>query len=212
MQLFDEYPYLENETIVIKKMSAADADALSAFAKEEAVYRYLPTFLYEQRYEDARTVLERMDRECFETGESILLGIYVKDEASPPAFGSLSFTQSVRFAGIAEIYNYEEAQAAVSIGCRLARDFWGQGIAAAVLTMLREYLFGQTSVTTITGHIMPANKASAGAAVKSGFVCECRGQQEDWGFAQPVKADKYVCRKDWLADAGSAGGQGETQL
>ncbi len=45
MQLFDEYPYLENETIVIKKMSAADADALSAFAKEEAVYRYLPTFL-----------------------------------------------------------------------------------------------------------------------------------------------------------------------
>jgi len=77
MKLFDEYPYIETDTVVLKKMSAADADALSDMVKNEQLYRYLPTFLYEQKYEDIREMLAKMDEECFLPKESLLLGIYV---------------------------------------------------------------------------------------------------------------------------------------
>jgi len=38
MKLFDEMPYLENETLVLHEMSLSDAKALKEFASDPAVY------------------------------------------------------------------------------------------------------------------------------------------------------------------------------
>ena len=59
MKLFEEYPYIEDERIVLKKMTLDDADALAEFAGTEKVYRYLPTFLYEQKYQDRPVLRSR---------------------------------------------------------------------------------------------------------------------------------------------------------
>ena len=206
MKLFDEYPYMKSDTVVLKKMGAADADALSDMVKNEQLYRYLPTFLYEQKYDDIQEMLAKMDEECFLPKESLLLGIYVKRPASAPAEeltavpSSAEQTAAVpwQFAGIAEFYHYEEKKAKVSIGCRLLPAFWGQGLATAVIGMMKDYLFTQTDIRTITGHIMQANRASAGAAMKNGFLCKYPGLLEDWGFPQLVRIDKYVFKKAWI--------------
>ncbi len=141
MKLFDEYPFLENDTVIIRKMDERDADALKAFAANGRVYKFLPTFLYEQKYEDAKEILARMDEECFDTKESILLGIYPAKDPD-------------RFVGIAEIYNYEEKKEKASIGCRLDDSVWGMGYGTAVVRLLKEYLIEEIGLRTVTAHIM----------------------------------------------------------
>ena len=78
MKLFEEYPYLANDRILLRKMTPEDAPALQAFKDNMEVGRFLPTFLYEQKYEDAREVIRRMDEECFRTKEAILLAVCCK--------------------------------------------------------------------------------------------------------------------------------------
>lgn len=75
MEPFGEIPRIEGEHVILREMIAADASALAEIARSEAVYRYLPTFLYEQRYDDAAVAIERMRAECFDTKESILLAV-----------------------------------------------------------------------------------------------------------------------------------------
>ncbi len=48
MELFESYPVLEDDTIVIRRMSDRDAPRLAAIACNSRIYRFLPTFLYEQ--------------------------------------------------------------------------------------------------------------------------------------------------------------------
>ena len=49
-------------------------------------------------------------------------------------------------------------------------------------------------IRIITGHIMQENKASAAAALRSGFEKRYTDIYEDWGFEQPVLIDKYVIK------------------
>ena len=51
-KLFTEYPVLENDTILLRKIIEDDAEALGEFIANELVYRYLPTFLFERSYDD----------------------------------------------------------------------------------------------------------------------------------------------------------------
>ena len=80
MEPFGEIPRIEGEHVILREMIAADASALAEIARSEAVYRYLPTFLYEQRYDDAAVAIERMRAECFDTKESILLAVCLREE------------------------------------------------------------------------------------------------------------------------------------
>ena len=57
IKLFDEIPTLENERLCLQRLCDADAEALRAFAHDRRVYRYLPTFLFEQKYEDPHLVI-----------------------------------------------------------------------------------------------------------------------------------------------------------
>lgn len=184
MDLFDTMPRLEGERILLREMVDADAEALDAFTRSEAVYRFLPTFLYEQKYEDKHEAIARMREECFDTKDSILLAICRRDA---PA----------QMLGIAEIYAYEEHKPKASIGYRIAEQYWGQGIASEVTGMLKRYLLDEVHMRTITAHVMQENVASARVLEKNGFVKLYTGIWEDWGWKEPVLIDKYVYKRRW---------------
>ena len=186
MKLFDEYPSLTNGTVTIHKMTEDDAEALRRLASNKNVYRFLPTFLYEQKYEDKREVIARMDAECFETREGILLGVYLNSAPD-------------QMAGIAEIYNYEEKKSKASIGCRLDEPFWNKGIATQVVALLKEYLADRIGLKTITAHIMKENIGSAKTVQKNGFICKYPDVYGDWGWDELLCTDKYVFKKEWTA-------------
>ena len=59
-KLFEELPYLQDECIVIRKVTDDDADAIREFIENENVYRYLPTFLFEKQYDDIHQMISEL--------------------------------------------------------------------------------------------------------------------------------------------------------
>ena len=51
-KLFDEIPRLQNQRVVLKQITHKDADALREMTQSAAVYRFLPTFLFEKQFDD----------------------------------------------------------------------------------------------------------------------------------------------------------------
>ena len=174
-KLFSEVPRLESGRLVLRRIVAADAPSLERLARSAAVYRYLPTFLYEQKYADIGRVIEGLYTECFK--ESIILGAFLREDG--------------RFCGLAEIYGFRDTIHKASIGYRLLEEYWGRGIATEAARLLTDYLLRQTDIEIITASTMAENRASANVLRKNGFSLVNSGVGEDWGYAQPTIADKW---------------------
>ena len=175
-KLFSEIPYLQSEHLILKRVEQEDAEALEAFVKDPLVYRYLPTFLFEQKYEDVHEVIDRLYTECFQ--ESIILGIYLKD--------------TKEFCGLAEYYGYRDEYHKISVGYRILRACWGQGIATEALQMMLKYLLEETDIDIVTASTMVENHASAKVLRKNGFSLVAAAADEDWGYPEPTPTDKWI--------------------
>ena len=137
-KLFSEIPHIKGKRIELKALTAADAPALRELTEDSEVYRYLPAFLFEKKYGDALTVIERLYDECFR--ESIILGIFLKKDSSA----------GESFCGIAEMYGFRDDIHKISVGYRLIERFWGQGIASEALGLMVGYLYNETDTEIIT--------------------------------------------------------------
>lgn len=173
-KLFSEIPYLQGERIVLRKITDEDAEGLKKLIDNENVYRYLPTFLFEKKYDDVHYVISHLYDECFR--ESIILGIFMD--------GS--------FCGIGEFYGYKDDIHKVSVGYRLLEEYWGQGIATEALGLMIDYLYNETDIEIITASTMIENKDSANVLRKNDFSLVISGAPEDWGYDRPTIADKWI--------------------
>ena len=175
-KLFSEIPNIKSKRLILRKIEETDADGLSELTHSPNVYRYLPTFLFEQKYEDVHYVIRRLYDECFK--ESIILGVFMENE----------------FCGLAEIYGYRENTHKASIGCRFLERCWGKGIATEAVGDLVRYLIQETDIKIITASTMVANKKISRVTEKNNFLLEVSGVDEDWGYLQPTSVNKWV----WL--------------
>jgi len=175
-KLFSEIPYIKSERLVLRKIEETDAAGLSELAHSPNVYRYLPTFLYERKYDDIQYVIRRLYDECFK--DSIILGVFMEEE----------------FCGLAEIYGYRENTHKASIGCRFLERYWGKGIATETVGALVRYLAQETDIEIITASTMVVNKTISHVVEKNQFLLVASGADEDWGYGQPTPANKWV----WL--------------
>ena len=173
-KLFSEIPYLESGRLVLKKLESADAPALQELMDSPAVYRYLPTYLFEKQYAAASDVIDRLYTECWK--DSIILGIFTD--------GS--------FCGLAEFYGYRSPIRKISVGYRLLERCWGKGIASSALGLMIDYLYGETDIGIITASTMVENQASAKVLRKNDFSLVVHAAGEDWGYGQPTIADKWI--------------------
>lgn len=174
--LFSTIPRLEGERIVIKRLEDADAQALWEFSHSDEVYRYLPTFLFEQQFQNMHECIAQMYGPLFANKESIILGIYLRD--------------GMQFCGLFEFYGFRDDMHKISIGYRLLKRYWGQGIATEAVRLAVHYLYAKTEIELITASTMVENRASAQVLYKNGFVWTTQAD-EDWGFEQPTLADKW---------------------
>ena len=176
-RLFDRIPCLEDDRIMLRILEPADANDLRELAHDKWVYRYLPTFLFEQKYEDPIEVIERLYSDCFRAKESLILGIFLKENGM--------------FCGLAEFYGYKEALHKTCVGYRLMERCWGRGIATGTVALMVDYLFGRTDIEIITASTMVENRASARVLEKNGFIMTAAGVPEDWGYPESTPADKW---------------------
>ena len=180
--LFPNVPYMKDERIVMKKLCPSDAGELKELAGNTNVYRYLPTFLLEQKYSDPEDVIRHLYDDY--GSDSIILGIFENDA----------------LCGLAEIYGYQNQLHTVSVGCRLLEQYWGQGIATQSLMLLADYLFRETEIKVITASTMTANTASANVLRKNGFSLVAHAVDEDWGYDVPTATDRWMKRKPLNTD------------
>lgn len=178
-KLFSEVPYIEGDRIILKRITEDDAASLRELTQSEAVYRYLPTFLFEKKYDSIEYVIDHLYDECFR--ESIILGIYLKASGGKETF-----------CGIAEMYGFRDEIHKISVGYRLHERFWGQGIASEALELMISYLYNETDIEIITASTMPENRASARVLEKNGFDLVVHASPEDWGYEEPLPTDKWI--------------------
>ena len=173
-QLFSEIPFLQSERIVLRKLSLSDAESLQKLINSPAVYRYLPTFLFEQQYKNAKEVISHLYNECLQ--ESLIWGVFANDE----------------FCGLAELYGYRAPIHKISVGYRFLEEFWGKGIATETLGLIVSYLYTQTNIEIITASTMVENQESAGVLKINDFTLVVQNALEDWGYETLTVADKWI--------------------
>ena len=173
-KLFSEIPHLCSSRLTIGEITQQHAEGLHELSHSVEVYRYLPTFLYEQQYEDTAYVIRHLYDECWK--ESIILGIFAEGD----------------FCGIAEFYGFRDEYHKISVGYRLLQRCWGKGIASETLGMMVRYLYEETDIEIITASTMVENQASAHVLTKNGFDLVTHGALEDWGYPEPTVVDKWI--------------------
>lgn len=177
VRLFDEIPELESGRLRIRRLEDHDAAAVGELTDNPAVYRTLPTFLFEKQYDDAHEMIRHLYDEPFRRRESLILGIRLRD--------------GDRLCGLAEFYGFKDALHKTCVGYRLMQRFWGQGIASETVALMVDYLFDQTDIEIITASTMVENLASARVLEKNGFIRTGSGVPEDWGYPEATLADKW---------------------
>ena len=173
-ELFPEPPVLVGSFLCLRPLTLSDAESLRKLTQQDSVYRYLPTFLFEKKYEASETIL-RLYQEGLQ--DSLILGIF-RDSG---------------FCGLAEVYGYRAPIHKASVGYRLLEEKWGQGIATEALRLLVQELLLNRGIEIITASTMVENQASAHVLQKNGFTLVNHAVDEDWGFPNPTPADKWIC-------------------
>ena len=157
--LYDRFPYIETEDIIIRKMKEEDADFLLRVCSNRNVFRYIPYFLYTEDREVLRAAIRRLNEQDFMEKRWIIAGICLPgcpDEVI----------------GTAEMFDYNETIRAVEIGYRIGEEFWGQGIAVKAVRAMTGYLFREIGINRIQATVLPENIRSKRVLMKAGFQKE----------------------------------------
>lgn len=177
-KLFDEIPYLEGESLILKKITENDREALHELSHSNTVYRYEPTYLIEKQYDDMDCLIRDLYGVYFKEKKNLFLGVFLRED---PA----------ELCGLAEFYDYREHLHIVSIGVRLREKYWKSGIATEAAKLMTDYLFTETDVEIITATTMAENKASAHVLEKNGFLSTNRISKDDWGYGKSTDAYRW---------------------
>lgn len=182
-ELFDIFPYLENDKVIIRKMELSDVAALSEISNNDNVYKYLPPFLYKKSNKTLETAIKNLGGRDFEKKKLIIAGIYLKDNPD-------------RLVGLAEMFDYKKRANKITVGYRLNEDYWNKKIASNALALMVDYLVNEMGITTIQAFVMPGNLYSAKVLLNNGFVKEAyTSQEKNWGGQETVSVDVYTYKK-----------------
>ena len=182
-KLFNSIPNLAGQNVSLTGLTIADLENIKQMISCDDIYRYVPPFVPElQCNGDIEYFINTMCKELFDKKVEIILGIYSKNYNN-------------QLCGLFELYHYIPTDMKVSIGYRLAKEFWNKGIATEATSLIVNYLFKQTDITTISAGNMVDNLSSGIVLEKNGFSKIGESVFEDWGFSQKVYSDKWILKK-----------------
>lgn len=154
---FQQYPRLQSDTLVLRKIEPDDADDLFEIYSDEALFRYTPG--------SPRKTLEAVRH---------MIGHFARDFGKRKALflGICRITDPRRIVGVAEMFDYDKTVGSMTIGYRLRRDCWKQGIATQAVRMMADTLLDTIGVNRIQAFVMPENTRSHMVLLRNGFQKE----------------------------------------
>ena len=75
-KLFDCFPYLKSDMLIIRKMTENDLDAPNEITGNDYVYRYIPSFLYKKSRGNLLAAIRNLGGREFDKKRMIGAGIY----------------------------------------------------------------------------------------------------------------------------------------
>jgi len=168
-ELFEIFPYIESNMLIIRKMTEDDVDALNEITSNDNVYRYIPPFLYKKSRGNLLAAIKNLGGREFDKKRMICAGIYLCREPD-------------RLIGLAEMFDYKIRKKQITIGYRLNEEYWHKGIATEVTRLMVSYLCNDMGVKTLKAYVMPGNTYSIRVLLKNGFNEEkIKVQGKNWG-------------------------------
>ena len=182
-KLFDIFPYLENDKVIIRKMQLSDVEALSEISNNDNIYKYTPLFLYKKSNKALETAIKNLGGRDFENKKLIIAGIYLQEAPN-------------RLVGLAEMFDYKKKNNEITVGYRLNENYWNQNIASNALNLMVEYLINEMGIETLNAYVMQENLYSSKVLLNNGFIKEeYTLQEKNWGGKEIVFVDVYKYKK-----------------
>lgn len=155
--LFGQFPVLRSEKIILAKIEDKHLDDLYAIYSNKKVFEYCG-ILPKSNIAAVKNMIGHFERD------------YIK--RSRVKWGMMSAAEPDRLLGIMEVMDCNQKVNMLTVGYFLAEEYWGQGIAAAALSLLLDYLFTEVQVNRIQAEVMLPNEASKRVLLKNGFLKE----------------------------------------
>jgi len=156
-KLFENYPRLENEEILLKKIEKNDLDDYVDINMDEQLYRYKPG-KPRKTVSAVENIIGHHERDFYKK-KIINLGIYAKSENN-------------KMIGVAEIFDFDQTVNSITIGYTLNKNYWGKGFATKATKMLLDFLFDEIDVNRIQAFVMPENEKSHSVLLRNNFIKE----------------------------------------
>jgi [ribosomal protein S5]-alanine N-acetyltransferase len=180
--LFRHLPTLETPRLTLRRLKAADAEAVYAYASDPEVAQYM-------QWERHRTVADshsfiRWSLERYAEGRSGDWGVTVKGED--------------QLVGTCGFFDWDLRHARAEVGYVIARTHWNQGYMTEALRAMLAFGFGPMALTRIQGLCVSENAASARVMEKAGMRREgtlrkylfLKGAHRDMLVHAAVKGDR----------------------
>lgn len=153
---FTSFPVLHTPRLLLREMTADDAESLFQLRSDERAMRYIGRPL-QKNVSEAVEFIEKI-RANFAQNEAVAWGISFQGQ--PKLLGNISF------------WKMDKENHRTEIGYMLHPDYWGQGIMDEAMTAALEYCFRVLNFHSIEANTDPENAASARLLEKHGFVQE----------------------------------------
>lgn len=167
-KLFDCFPYLKSDMMIIRKMTENDLDALNEITGNDYAYRYIPSFLYKKSRGNLLAAIRNLGGREFDKKRMIGAGIYLCAEPD-------------RLIGLAEMFDYTARKNQITIGYRLNEAYWNKGIATEAVRLMVNYLCNDMGVKNLKAYVMPEHVYSIKVLLNNGFIEGITVQGKNWG-------------------------------
>lgn len=154
---FLPFPILKTKRLLLRQVTAEDADTILALRSNDEVMRYIPR-PYLKSTEDALELIAMFD-DKIENGIGINWGIAFLDEPE-------------KIIGIIGHYRMKPEHYRAEVGYMLFPEYNGKGITSEALQKVVEYGFEKMKLHSIEAILDPENRGSEKVLIKNGFVKE----------------------------------------
>ncbi|NLU39819.1 MAG: GNAT family N-acetyltransferase [Bacteroidales bacterium] len=155
-RIFNEFPLLETERLLLRQFSLDDTAAFFGIRSNEQVMQYMDSFPFEN-HNQARQMIEQMNSD------------YSQQIGINWAIQLLHNQKLIGYIGLWKI-NYENVRA--EIGYSLHPFYWGKGYMKEALHEVLCFGFNQMNAHGIEASVNPNNRASIALLKKIGFSKE----------------------------------------
>jgi RimJ/RimL family protein N-acetyltransferase len=173
----DRQPQLRTERLLLRRWRAGDLEPFAAINADPLVMEHFPAALSRA---DSAALLQRIER-CFDEHGYGLWAVEIPGEAA-----------LVGFVGLNPVEPQLAFAPAVELGWRLARPFWGRGIATEAAAAAMELAFGVLGLSELLAYTAADNERSRRVMQRLGMRRDPAEDFEHPGLASGHRLARHV--------------------